>query len=248
MKIIQQNLDKRNKNIAELINSLLEKNPDILFFTEFCYANHEIAIVQKLQEEKYQIILPCGFNGRDKRNFRLNAACMLAVKEGYEFEQTCRNSVCQKYRYIEGTCVSIDGNVRIKCFFAYVQQLYVKEARQYDYDDVNEFLRKAEMKSNMFFEMYRFSEENKSNHFFIGGDLNTNVDSDKARMRSIFLPLYENENVVDTCSGPTWNNERLDYALISRSLKERYECETTAIKTNSDHLALCTELKLAKKQ
>lgn len=241
MIIIQQNLDRKNKKVKTLMETLLEKNPDIIFFSEFCYANHKVDVVDRLSEN-YEIILPFEFNENDMKNRNLTSACMLAVKKesgGSKFKPRSRANIQQKYRYIEGTYT--DKDYSIECFFAYVQQLYVDKRNVNKYKEVDDYLEKAEKKANMLFEMYRFSQENKSKNFFIGGDLNTDINRKNARMRFIFSPLYE--EVVDTYNYPTWKGQHLDYALISKSLNDQCQCTTISIETNSDHLALCTEIK-----
>lgn len=239
MIIIQQNINKNNNCIKELMDTLLTKDPDIIFFIEFCYANHEKEILKRL-ENGYQIFLPWGFEDKDKKNSNINAACMLAVKKEYTFEQKQRASVCQKYRYIEGSIIKRDSKERIECFFAYVQQLFIERKYNYSNNDIDRYLRLAEKKANMLFEIYRFSEENKEKEFFIGGDLNTDIEENNSQMISIFKTLYD--NIVDTYKYETWSNKHLDYALISKVLNKEYTCRTTPIKTNSDHLALCTEI------
>lgn len=239
MIIIQQNLKSNNSNIRELMITLMKEEPDLLFFSEFCYVTHKQDIIDRLLlGDQYDIFLPCSFGDDHKKNPKITAACMLAVKKEYKFVKRERRSVIQSLRYIEGNLSY--NNETIECFFAYVQQLYVPQNGPYTDACVNEFLRKSENKANMLFEMYRFSEEHKASNIFIGGDLNTDISSEDARMRSIFQPLYD--NLVDTYNDFTWKKVHLDYALISKFLNDNYLCNTKPIETTSDHLALHTEI------
>lgn len=243
MKIMQLNLQRGNDDIPSLLDTLLKEDPDVFFFEEFCYYAHAESIVDRLSRLGYRVILPYGFEERDKTNPRITAACMLAVKSEHQFLQRCRPGIQQSYRYIEGTLLPSGSDRPIECFFAYVQQLYWNERQgHHSAYAVNTLMHKAEMKANMLFEMYRFFEENRTGRVFIGGDLNTNIDSDSARMRSLFQALYDNTADTHLSKSPTWNGQRLDYALVSKELFAEAICETVGIATSSDHLALCTQI------
>lgn len=232
-KIVQQNVEgnskKTKEDIKEIIDKLLDKNnpPDVILFSEFCYYKHEEAIIKRLEDLGYKIILPVAFQDRYKSNPNICAACMMAVKNEIVFEQRERKVISLDLRYIEGT-LKYQGE-ELEIFFVYAPQTLSK---------AND---RIECKAEMVFGAYQFLIKNKDRDALICGDFNIDLNNDNngTSMKNIFKEFYS--EAVDTDINkdkPTWGYKRLDYALASEKL--RGICKTTHLETESDHCALVT--------
>lgn len=222
IKIVQQNIWKENQKVGKLMDVLLAKEPQILLFSEFCYSKHKENLVNQLEIENYQIIMPYAYKeDRDRNKY---CTCMMAVKEGIKFFPRTRKYITLDLRYIEGKLDLGDGEI-LEILYVYVPQTYRNSKDR------------VEKKAEMLFATYCFWNEYKDKNVFIGGDFNTEINGTTS-CENIFRATYDEANDTDTHE-PTWGDKCLDYALVSNSL---VGCKTTRLKTTSDHIALITEL------
>lgn len=255
IKIVQQNLcsyktQKTKNNMSEidyaryvenLINRLLETEPDVLMLSEFDYARHKKAVIARLESE-YEIIRPHEY----KFGENCSIVCIIAVKkEKLKFTKTWRYKQFKPwYRHIAGTLSTTSGNELLKIFFAHVPSA---ARRLYPNESADEALKKMENKAEALFAAYCFFIENRDGYAFLGGDFNTDADSSdkKFSLFSVFKELYYAAEDTDKEKKKTYENDRLDYALASKSLAPK--CDTVPIPTKecgADHDGLCTTIKL----
>lgn len=243
VKIIQQNLDRQHKkdeNYAkELIDKLLGKSPDVLLFSEFCYAYQKKTVVQRLETEGYKCFYPISENNKYKDQGNYDCVCMMALKENFSFEQTERKELDKNdLRYIEGTLRHKDKEFEINLFFVHVPCVPNKVNITYCLDRI-------EYKAKMLFGAFCFWMDNRDSYTFIGGDFNSEIN-DSTRMSFIFKRLYkETQDTVQDKDKekPTWKDKRLDYALVSQKLFD-CKCLTELLDTTSDHTALMTTFEI----
>lgn len=226
IKILQQNICKDNKQVKELMDVLIIEEPQVFLFSEFGYSKHKKNIVERLENKKYEVIMPYEYKmNRDKNK---PCACMMAVKEGIKFIPRNREYITLNLRYIEGE-LDFGNGIVIDILFIYAPQTFLG------------FKERVEQKAEMLFATYCFWNEYKDKNAFIGGDFNTEING-TTRCENIFKATYSNANDTDTHE-PTWKDKCLDYALVSNSLVG-YGCKTTRLKTTSDHIALLTEVEM----
>lgn len=234
--ILQQNISQYNNRVKELMNVLVSQKPQILLFSEFCYSKHENEIINRLEGEKYSIVMPLEYNiNRDKDN---PCSCMMALKDGITFKSRKRNAITLSGRYIEGE-LEFENKISMEILFIYAPQTYICEKEKFLRKDIIYYQDRVEQKAEMLFATYCFWNEYKHKNVFIGGDFNTETNG-TTRGENIFKATYNNMNDTDTHE-PTWKDKCLDYALVSDSLL-RNGCKTTRLKTSSDHIALLTEI------
>ena len=232
MKVIQQNLSRNLERVPQIIESIMLHRPDVIFLEEFCYPLQKDSIIAVLENEGYTITLPVGFSDEAKTNDKWNACCMLAWCHNTTcFSQTERSGVIQKYRYIEGTLVDRHSKASVHCFWGYAQQCFSDAPWM------------IERKANMLNAIGQFCADHRHEAFYFGGDLTTDFTSPTAKCRDLLQRILERPYVKNTYIGPTWNNEQLDYAVISTKLDADFKHKTIPIKeTGSDHIALLTEI------
>jgi len=95
---------------------------------------------------------------------------------------------------------------------------------------------------NMLSAINAFVEENEGEMYFVGGDMNSDIDGKTTTYINEFEQIYKKMIDTDYKKRPTHNGKRLDYALISKTLESEYHYDTNLIETTSDHLGLCTEI------
>ncbi|MCM1058057.1 MAG: endonuclease/exonuclease/phosphatase family protein [Firmicutes bacterium] len=253
LRILQQNLDSENENIEELMDTLLDKNPQVLLFSEFCYKYkrkdkisklHKHEIIDRLRELGYDFYLPCECGDLEdpENKYWGGEICIMAVKKGIEFQQRERKNIDLSGRYIEGK-LTFEKKISIEILFVHVPQTFP------DPEKSNEYNRSREKKKeNMLDEICHFWNEYKNKEVFIAGDFNTEINGSTS-CEDIFKPLYDAANDT-TRHEKTWRPKPdldyikcLDYALVSKPLY-RCGCKTTLLETTSDHKALLTEIKI----
>ena len=223
-------LDKKqtnlNNRVVFLISQINEKKPQIVFLSEV-----SCDILKNVESKilNYDIIKP--INGL-KGDYKAASIILLRKEKNVSFLNRERKGISCDMRYIEGTLVYKQVNFEV--FFAYVPQAKGNE--------------RLEQKAEMLFGMYLFWNENRNKFTFVGGDLNTDLTDDKGKCKAIFQPLYDEmyDTVVEE-DKTTWDKKRLDYALISKPLKDTYTCKTIYIEKNDnfDHRGLLTTIDLS---
>ncbi|MDE5995157.1 MAG: endonuclease/exonuclease/phosphatase family protein [Oscillospiraceae bacterium] len=246
VRIIQQNMNSRNENtpeyVAEIMKQLHELKPTILLLSEFCYKDHQETIVKKLEDNGYKIFYPNMYDKVEHKKFY--TVCILAIKADnkenkeeiiFIQDRNGREELAENdFRYITGT-LKIKGQEKemdIKMYFTHVP--FSKNISRMAY------------KAEMLFAAYCFFIENSDEYTFLGGDFNSDINGDTSLL-PIFKKLYNAASDTDKDKDkPTWENKRLDYALVSKTLKScnSCNCETKHLKTKSDHRALITTFKL----
>lgn len=239
IKILQQNICKNNKQVDEMMDALLEKEPQILLFSEFCYSKHEKNIVNRLKENNYQIIMPikyCASCDKDKL-----CVCMMAIKNGITFVPNNRKEISLNLRYIEGK-INFGNNKSVEILYVHAPQTWIGSKSPFSKKEVEYYQDRVEEKAEILFASYCFWNEKKDRNVFIGGDFNTEIDGGNTRGENIFKSLYYDTYDTDIHK-PTWKGKCYDYALVSESIKI-CGCKTSRLKTTSDHIALLTEIEI----
>lgn len=235
IKILQQNIDRNNNRVKELMDVLLNEKPQILFFSELHYSKHENEIIKRLEREKYSLVMPFEYSiNCDKDS---PCSCMMAMEEGINFKQRKRDGIVLSGRYIEGQ-FDFPNELLMETLFIHAPQTYVCKKEQFSRKDVIYYQDRVEQKAEMLFAIYHFWNEYKNNNVFIAGDFNTEING-STRCENIFKAIYDDANDTEEHK-LSWGNKCLDYALVSDSLIA-CECKTTRLKTTSDHDALLTE-------
>ena len=218
----KRELHIREKNaLIGLMKVWISEKPDVIFLSEV--SNH---LHNKINTIKgYRFIEPVG-----KISENDTAACLLAIKNEYQYNEKERCTILVNKRYVEGTLKI--GDFRLECFFAYVPQAY---------DNTNESIFR---KRNMLDGIKDFLSENKNELLIIAGDLNTDINDENAKCKTEFCEIlnFTVDTVADESKKEsTWNGKRLDYALISSNLGKEYTCTTEYVSdTGSDHKGLLT--------
>ena len=255
--------DVADKFYEGLMRQLLDEKhekpekPDIMLFTEFGYALQKNTIISMLEKDGFEVILPKEY---DRTNTKTYAACMMAIKaDQFSFEYNPNHRIhipeSKRDRYIEGTLTLRESQKTMEIFLIYVQQAYVKSSvnkpkESYSYEELQRIIEEKlnkhsellEEKAKMLIAARDFCKENSQKAAFLGGDLNTALNGTTS-MEPLLELLYEDfvDSDLDR-DKPTWKNKRLDYALVSKALKDL--CRTTHLPTISDHCALVTILDL----
>lgn len=244
MKIIQQNIRFNNEEEKkkELFKNLINEKPDVLFLSEFIYENDYNLLVESIEESientTYKIIFPWDFNKKENKGCQI---CVAVVFGEYSdrAERIERKNFPLTLRYI--TLVLQNKEL----FFVHAPQCVipqcvikkgVKHALNYAQDRV-------EQKADVFVDLIDFVE-NKKNNFWIGGDMNVdiNVEGQEDRCIKLFKLLYSKVKDTEENAEKTWENrgktKRFDYALTA---KDEITMNTIVKKTtDSDHCALIT--------
>lgn len=236
LKVIQQNvcgreMYERNWSIQdykELIKELKDKDPDIIFLTEFYY-QQMYDVTQKILGE-YELIGPISLSEYDANRKDLYATCVLAIKRTkvYKDKQIKLENMLE-YRYI---CVdlSVEKNKTIKMLLMYIPQTY--NAPKY----------RIEQKRKMIHSASIYAENNSNTLLFVGGDMNSDIDGKTTACIDEFEKLYNKMQDTDCKKEATWKGKRLDYALVNGIMGN--SASTTPIKNRSDHKGLQTILEL----
>ncbi len=231
--IVQQNVCGRNlfegkwsiSDYEDLIKRIKEKNPDIIFLTEFYY-QQMYNVTHKLFGD-YEFIEPVLMTANDKNNNKLYASCVLAIKRNkVAVDKQFKLTNMLNFRYI---CVdlNIDDTEILKTLFMYVPQTC----------NSPEIRKKSMLESAC-----DYVSSNPDAYLFVGGDMNSDIDGETTTCIDEFKQIYKKMIDTDYKKHPTWNGKRLDYALISKTLERDYHYNTKPIKTTSDHLGLRTEI------
>lgn len=232
--IIQQNACGRDvcngtrslQDHKRLIERLKLENTDVLFLSEFCYANMFATTKEALND--YEFVKPLALSTRDEHNENLSASCILAIKHSavLTYTQTelanmlALRYICANLRFTQGATVNF--------LLTYMPQTYGTSPDR------------IKWKAKMFCSASQYVERNCALPLFVGGDMNSDIDGRTTSCISDFEKLYSSLTDTDREKKPTWNGKRLDYALVSYPL--RGAAETEQFTTNSDHAALKTIL------
>lgn len=238
LRIIQQNIDRSNTNINKMISTILSYQPHLIFFSEFNEKIHRKTIVERINSE-YIIIYPKSYNEKMDKSSQI---CILAIKKnvGLKFIPQSRNGITTRLRYIEGI-LKLSDSKSINLFLTHIPQTYVPKKEKFSYSDVCYYQERVEYKAELLFAEYCFLNEHFNENLFIGGDMNTEINGN-TRLETIFNEVYT--KLIDSDiekNKPTWKDKRLDYALVSNSVKK---CTTARINTTSDHICLLSEIEL----
>lgn len=235
IKIIQQNVcgEKlykckwRDEDFSMLIDFLIERDPDILFLTEFCHKKMIGTIQEKLPNFKF--VMPKELSEKDKNSNSLYASCFMAYKnEKISIDPNLEGiNDMLKLRYICGRVLCNDIEL-FKILFMYVPQTY------------NAPLNRIVAKRKMLNGAKYFINKNLEEKIFVCGDMNSDIDYCSTSCINDFAELYDLLIDTDIHKHPTWKYKRLDYALISKN--KNISGETLPLKTNSDHAGLETVL------
>lgn len=230
--IVQQNVCGRDvyegkRNIQDyeiLIKEVREENPDIIFLTEFYYWEM-YGITQEILEE-YEFIKPVLLSEEDENKEGLFASCILAIKKttvnkGERFELA--NML--DYRYICADLNIKTGKI-LKVLLMYVPQTY--NATRY----------RVEQKRKMLVSANKYITRNSNTLIFVGGDMNSDIDGKTTTCIKKFEQIYEKLIDTDCKKKATWKGKRLDYALVSKTMKS--SINTIPLETQSDHIGLRT--------
>lgn len=238
LSIMQQNINRNNTDITQMMDMIMSYQPHLIFFSEFCEKTHRKTIIEHINSE-YSIVYPKSYN--EKKD---NAAqiCILAIKKdiGLKFISRPRNGITTSLRYVEGI-LKLSDSKSINLFLTHIPQTYVPKEERFRYEDVLYYQERVEYKAELLFAEYCFLNEHFNENLFIGGDMNTEINGN-TRLETVFSEVYN--NLIDTDmekEKPTWKGKRLDYALVSNSVKK---CTTCRINTTSDHVGLLSEIEL----
>ena len=237
--IIQQNVCGRDvyegkrtiQNYEKLTNEVRDKNPDIIFLTEFYYQKM-YSITQEILEG-YEFIKPISLSEEDENNDDLYASCILAIKKtkvniGERFK--LENMLALRYICVD---LKIKTGEVLKVLLMYVPQTY--NATKY----------RVEQKRKMLISANEYVENNSNTLIFVGGDMNSDIDGRTTTCIEEFEQIYK--KMIDTIDTDhkkeaTWKGKRLDYALVSESMKN--PVNTIPVETQSDHKGLWTVLNI----
>lgn len=149
LRIIQQNICKDNKQVKELMDILLSRNPHILMFSEFCYSNCKMKIVERLKEKDYKIIMPFEFIDSDDGDRNKPCVCMIAIKDEINFVPRLREGISLNLRYIEGRIELGDGK-NIEIFFTHVPQTCIaRKTSQFTRENVEYYQDRVEYRASL---------------------------------------------------------------------------------------------------
>ena len=85
----------------------------------------------------------------------------------------------------------------------------------------------------------KYITRNSNTLIFVGGDINSDIDGKTTTCIEDFKQIYD--NLIDTDKREkkaTWKGKRLDYALVSKTMKS--SINTIPLETQSDHIGLRT--------
>lgn len=234
--IVQQNVCGRDvyegkrtiQNYEKLIKEVREKKPDIIFLTEFYY-QQMYSITQEILEE-YEFIKPVSLSEEDESKDGLYASCILAIKKTkVNISERFELANMLAFRYI---CVDLNiktGKV-LKALLMYVPQTY--NAAKY----------RVEQKRKMLISANKYVTKNSNSLIFVGGDMNSDIDRRTTACIKEFEQIYEKMIDTDHKKEATWKGKRLDYALVSKTMKN--SVNTIPVETQSDHKGLRTVLNI----
>lgn len=238
--IVQQNVCGRDvyegkrtiQNYEKLIKEVREKNPDIIFLTEFYY-QQMYSITQKILKE-YEFIKPVLLSEEYENRDGLYASCILAIKKiKVNIGKKFKLSNMLDFRYV---CVDLNiktGEVLevLKVLLMYVPQTY--NAPKY----------RVEQKRKMLISANEYVTKNSNTLIFVGGDMNSDIDGRTTTCIKEFEQIYEKMIDTDHKKETTWQGKRLDYALVSKTMKNSVK-KTIPVETQSDHKGLQTVLNI----
>lgn len=215
MKILQQNIDQYNPDVAGLSQTLLTQGADVIFLSEYMDCRHH-GLWAALEENGYAIHRP---KPQERSSWRNWLICIAAVKAGCTFTPRERSGLLLTYRYLEGSLTKAGQQVEL--FF-----LHAPLGNRPDY------------KRGMLTAAGSFLHENREKQAWAGGDFNTELRGNSTLFEPLMRQVYRS-GVDTTCHQPTWRDKCLDYALVSSPLTGS---RTSLISTSSDHAALVTEI------
>lgn len=236
--IVQQNVRGRDiydggwsiQDYEELIKEVKGKSPDIIFLTEFYY-QQMYSVTQKILEG-YEFIKPIGLSEDDEKKEGLYAACILAIKRTKvtkENQFELENMLAFRYICVD---LNIENKKVMKTLLMYVPQTY------------KDLKNRVEQKRKMLCSASKYVTENCNTLLFVGGDMNSDIDGKTTTCIDVFEQIYEKMIDTDCKKEATWQEKRLDYALVSGIMQN--SVKTVPIKTKSDHMGLMTIFRVQK--
>lgn len=129
------------------------------------------------------------------------------------------------YRYICADLNIKTGKI-LKVLLMYVPQTY--NATRY----------RVEQKRKMLVSANKYITRNSNTLIFVGGDMNSDIDGKITTCIKEFEQIYEKLIDTDCKKKATWKGKRLDYALVSKTMKS--SVNTIPLETQSDHIGLRT--------
>lgn len=84
----------------------------------------------------------------------------------------------------------------------------------------------------------KYITRNSNTLIFVGGDMNSDIDGKITTCIKEFEQIYEKLIDTDCKKKATWKGKRLDYALVSKTMKS--SVNTIPLETQSDHIGLRT--------
>ena len=69
LSIMQQNIDRNNTDITEMMNIIMSSQPHVIFFSEFREETHRKTIIERINSE-YSIVYPESYNEKSTRQLK----------------------------------------------------------------------------------------------------------------------------------------------------------------------------------